>query len=284
MNIQPANIEMRPYLVTKDFSTSKEDFKLVYDHELDMLVTHPQPKNLKEYYKSENYISHNDSNKSLVDKIYQWVKRYSIRRKMALITKYSSGAKTILDIGAGTGDFLKYAKKKDWVISGVEPNLEARVRAKEKGVDLIEDMKLLPETKYNVITLWHVLEHLPNLDDQIANLCYHLEDQGLLIIAVPNFKSFDAAFYKEHWAAYDVPRHLWHFSKTSIERLFLKNGVKLIQTKPMVFDSFYVSLLSETYKTNKQSYVRPFFVGLWSNLVGLRSKEYSSHIYILKKG
>ncbi len=274
---------MKSYLKTKDYSISGEEFELVYDESLDMLVTRPQPQELDKYYLSENYISHTDASKTLIDKIYQAVKKYSLWKKVQLINKYCLEEKTLLDVGAGTGDFLLKAKNRNWKVEGVEPNNEAKMLAKEKGIDLYSGLGTLVDRKYNVITLWHVLEHLPNLDNQIKQLVSLLDENGTLIIAVPNFKSFDAEYYQKYWAAYDVPRHLWHFSKRSIEKLFSDHDMKVVKTKPMVFDAFYVSLLSEKYKTGRQNYFRAFTIGFLSNLKSLNSKEFSSHIYILKR-
>jgi len=274
---------MTPYLKTKDFSVSQEEFELHHDLDLDMLVTKPHPEKLDSYYQSDNYISHTDASTSLVDKMYQRVKKFSIRRKVKLINRHASKPKTILDFGAGTGDFLLAAKSSSWIVEGVEPNLDARNKAKEKGVHLLSNLDLLEGRKYKVITLWHVLEHVSDLENQILNLAAHLEEQGTLIIAVPNFKSYDAKHYQEHWAAYDVPRHLWHFSKTAIEKLFAKQGLILVQTKPMIFDAFYVALLSEKYKSGKLRYAKAFLIGLLSNIKALSTKEHSSLIYILKK-
>ncbi|TMM58973.1 class I SAM-dependent methyltransferase [Maribacter algarum] len=274
---------MKPFLKTKDFSISQETFELFHNPDMDMLITKPQPENLDSYYESEVYISHTDSNTSFIDKIYQRVKKYSLSKKINLIDKYSKGKKTLLDVGAGTGDFLKAAKNKGWNIEGVEPNHSAREKALDKGISLKDRIEALTGTKYDVITLWHVLEHLPDLENQILKLIWHLEENGTLIIAVPNFNSFDAKHYKEFWAAYDVPRHLWHFSRTSIEKIFAEHDFKLVKVKPMVFDSFYVSILSEKYKTGRQNIFKAFVLGLWSNLSAIRTKEYSSHIYVLQK-
>lgn len=275
---------MKPYLKTKDYSVSKEDFELHYTESLDMLETYPQPENLERYYESEDYISHTDANQTFVDRLYQIIKRYSLQKKTKLISQFLEEQRTLLDVGAGTGDFVRIAKSKNWQVDGVEPNLDARKKAAEKGLTLYEHLGLVSKQKYEVITLWHVLEHLPDLENQIAQLTMLLEQGGTLVIAVPNFKSYDANYYKEFWAAYDVPRHLWHFSKSSIESLFAKHDMKLVNIKPMVFDAFYVAMLSEKYKTGKQNLMKALLVGLRSNLQGMRSKEYSSHIYILKKG
>lgn len=274
---------MKLYLKTKDFSVTKEAFELFHDEDLDMLITKPKPNNLEKYYESEVYISHTDSKKSLVDKVYQLVKRYSLKKKVKLINSFQVSDKRLLDIGAGTADFLLAAQKAGWKTWGIEPNALAQQNAVEKGVSLLASLNDVAGQKFNVITLWHVLEHLPDLETDIEQICNLLEDDGTLIIAVPNFNSLDANYYKEHWAAFDVPRHLWHFSKTAIEKIFSKNQMRLIKTKPMLFDSFYVSLLSEKYKNGKQNYMKALYIGLKSNLKGKRTKEYSSHIYILKK-
>lgn len=274
---------MKSYLKTIDYSVTEEEFELMYDEELQMLITTPHPKNLDKYYDSQYYISHTDAKSSLFDKLYQAVKKFNIRKKARLVKKQVPNGKELLDIGAGTGDFLLALKNRNWEVNGVEPNFDARMRAQEKGVNLNIDIDSLPVKKYDVITLWHVLEHLPNLELQIKKIVSLLKNDGTLIIAVPNFKSYDANYYKEHWAAYDVPRHLWHFSKMSISKLFKKQKMEVVIIKPMVFDSFYVSLLSEKYKTGKQNYLKGFWTGLRSNMSAMSTKESSSLTYVLKK-
>lgn len=274
---------MKPFLKTEDFSVSGEAFELLHDEELDILVTRPQPENIEPYYESASYISHTDANRSLIEKLYQTVKKFSLWRKTLLINSYAKGNKTLLDVGAGTGDFLLTAEKRGWTVKGIEPSLDARLRSREKKMELLPNMESLSGDKFQIITLWHVLEHLPDLENQILKLRWHLEDEGALIIAVPNFKSYDAEHYKQFWAAYDVPRHLWHFSRDGIEKLFAKYEMKVVKTKPMWFDAFYVSLLSEKYKAGKQQFLKGFFVGLVSNFIGALTTEYSSIIYIIKK-
>lgn len=274
---------MIEYIKTKDHFNTQETFVLEYVEALDLLKTCPTPVNLDKYYAHENYISHTDNNKTFIDKIYQIVKNYSLTKKVLLINKLNVEGKRLLDIGAGTGDFLKKASQHKWGIEGVEPNQYARQKASEKKIVLQERIEELKNETFDVITLWHVLEHLPDLENQIKKINNLLKEKGYLIIAVPNYKSYDAQYYKTNWAAYDTPRHLWHFSKKSIQILFMKHHIKLIKTKPMLFDSFYVSLLSEKYKTGKNNYIKAFIIGLISNFKGLFTKEYSSHIYILQK-
>ncbi|MDC6365162.1 MULTISPECIES: class I SAM-dependent methyltransferase [Flavobacteriaceae] len=274
---------MTPFLKTKDFSVSGEPFELHQDSDLDMLVTYPQPSNIDSYYESDDYISHTDSKTSFTDKLYHLVKGFNLKNKTQISTNQLDTPKSLLDIGAGTGDFLLHAKRKGLQIKGVEPNKKARELALNKGIELESDIDSLSNAKYDVITLWHVLEHLPNLEGQIEKMVSLLQPNGVLIVAVPNFKSFDAKHYGTYWAGYDVPRHLWHFSKTSISKLFGKHNMEVTSIRPMWFDAFYVSMLSEKYKGNKFNLISAFFVGLWSNLKACFTKEHSSLIYILKK-
>lgn len=279
------NSTQNPHIKTKDFLISGETFTLIKNESGDLLQTIPVPdlEKLPGYYKSENYISHTDTKKSFTEKVYHFVKGIALKQKVSLITKLNQGSGKLLDIGSGTGDFLVKAKQKNWSVFGVEPSKDARLLSENKGIYVSEELTSIDETEFDVITLWHVLEHVPDLENYIQEISKRLKPSGTLLVAVPNFKSKDAEYYKEFWAAYDVPRHLWHFSKPGIERLFSKQHFKLIQTKPMWFDAFYVSLLSEKYKTGKSNWINAIFMGLKSNLSGLSTKEYSSHIYILKK-
>ena len=270
-------------LKCKDYTVSKEEYNLYYNEEYDMLITNPIPKNIADYYKSDNYISHTNSNKSIIDKLYKLVRSYTLKRKLKLINSFKTEQKNLLDIGAGTGDFLNICKKNNWNINGVEPSSDARKIALEKNIKLVSDIKEFKNDKYDVITMWHVLEHIIELDDYINSLEKMLKSNGILIIAVPNYKSYDANYYKNYWAAYDVPRHIWHFSKKSIQILFEKVNMKLESTMPMKFDSYYVSLLSEKYKNNKTRPISAFYRGFISNLRASKTNEYSSLIYILKK-
>ncbi|MEX0997194.1 MAG: class I SAM-dependent methyltransferase [Flavobacteriaceae bacterium] len=279
------NTPQKIHLKTKDYLVSGEEFTLDENEFGDILQTNPVPdlKKLSEYYKSENYISHTDTKKTFTEKVYHFIKKIALKQKVSLITKINNGSGKLLDIGSGTGDFLATAKQNKWTVFGVEPNQDAQSLSEKKGVRVSSELKEITETDFDVITLWHVLEHVPDLEAYIQEISKKLKPTGTLIIAVPNFKSKDAKHYKQFWAAYDVPRHLWHFSKTGIRRLFSKHHFELIKTKPMWFDAFYVSLLSEKYKTGKSSWVKAIFRGLQSNMSGLFTKEVSSHIYILKK-
>lgn len=278
------------YLTVKDYTVSNKKFDLLYHETLDMLVTFPQPKaeELAGYYESDDYISHTDSKKSGTDKLYQIVKKIALASKLKLINSFKTADKNLLDVGCGTGDFLLTCKNNGWKVTGVEPNAKARISAEDKlkresaSEIYFEINQLNIEAQFDVITLWHVLEHVPNLDIYLEALKLRLKPNGTLIVAVPNFKSYDANYYKQFWAAYDVPRHLWHFSKKSIQGLFAKQKMIVVKILPMVFDSFYVSLLSENYKNGKSNFIKAFYIGLASNIKAMGTKEYSSLIYVIK--
>ncbi|MFT5754029.1 MAG: 2-polyprenyl-3-methyl-5-hydroxy-6-metoxy-1,4-benzoquinol methylase [Flavobacterium sp.] len=280
MNFSPDAV----FIKVIDHSVSKESFDLLLDDELQLLKTFPQPSldKLPSYYESEDYISHTDSKRTLFEKLYHLVKTNALKNKVALITKENPNKGNLLDIGAGTGDFLNQAKQSGWNCIGIEPNEKAKQSAVSKGVKFSTTLEELEDNLFDVITMWHVLEHVPDLENQIKTLKRLIKPNGTIIIAVPNFKSFDANHYKSFWAAYDAPRHLWHFSKTSIHKLFSKENLNLKKVKPMWFDSFYVCLLSEKYKSGKMNFVKGFFYGFLSNCFGLFKKEFSSHTYVIK--
>jgi len=299
-----SNSKLIPYLTCKDYTVSRETFSLLKDKELEMLITLPKPslENLPKYYESEDYISHTDSDKNFIDRLYQKAKNYSIKQKIKLIRKHKTQntklqtPNSLLDIGCGTGDFLSACQNNGYTIVGVEPNKKARVLSKSKlGIltsnsenynnlhpKVYDSINVIENQQFDVITMWHVLEHVPNLEEYIKQVKELLKPNGTLFIAVPNYKSYDANHYKEFWAAFDVPRHLWHFSKKSIKVLFEKENFSIKKIMPMKLDSFYVSLLSEKYKTGKSKLIKAFFIGLLSNIKAISTKEYSSLIYIIK--
>lgn len=274
------------YITVKDHSVSSEEFQLLVNNEFGYLETSPQPssENLPEYYKSEDYISHTDNRRNLLEKVYHFVRNISLKRKLKLINLFSSEEKSLLDVGCGTGDFLQFAQKNNWTVSGIEPNEDARQISNSKTNNSVYNIEQLLEFKnrsFDVITLWHVLEHLPNLEEHISILKSLLKKKGTLIIAVPNYKSYDAKYYKNFWAAFDVPRHLWHFDQHSVSKLFSKENMTVIKTLPMKFDSYYVSLLSEKYKSGWMNIFNSFRIGFVSNVKAKRSGEYSSLIYVI---
>lgn len=277
--------KFEPYLNIKDHSISKETFTIKRCSECGLKITSPRPEDseLGRYYESEDYVSHSDTNKGLVNFVYQKVKSITLKQKEALISSFHT-TKKLLDIGCGTGDFLVYCKKQGWEVQGLEPDINARKRAIEKGLEKISDLDEfynLPENSFGIISMWHVLEHVADLNKYMANLHSILEDNGRLLIAVPNPDSPDAKKYQEFWAAYDVPRHLFHFSKKNIKELAEKHGFNLESVKPMLYDSYYVSMLSERYL--KGVIFNAAINGFLSNLKAKKTKNHSSLIYVLSK-
>lgn len=275
------------FITCKDFMVSHKAFTIVECKDCRFKFTNPRPEleNIGNYYKSTDYISHSDTKKGIVSKLYHIVRNYTLKNKLKLINKHVSRG-TILDYGCGTGSFLTVCKNNGWNAIGFEPDKDAAKIANQKGVIVFNKLNELKNhyltTGYDVITLWHVLEHVTELNETLSFLKENLKKDGALIIALPNYKSYDAEIYKEFWAAYDVPRHLYHFDQLSINNLMSKLGFFLEEIKPMPFDSFYVSLLSEKYRDNKNHYFRAFINGFLSNIKAKQSNNYSSLIYTFK--
>ena len=271
-----------------DHSTSKEKFTIVSCETCDFTFTNPRPKDnsLGEYYKSDMYISHTNNTKGLFNWMYHTVRKYAIGTKLNLL-KRTSKNKNHLDIGCGTGEFLNACKNAGYNTKGIEPSELAREQAiKNFNLSVSENTNLdqFQNNQFDSISMWHVLEHVQLLNKTIGEFNRILSKNGKVIIAVPNHKSWDAKYYREFWAGWDVPIHLWHFSKLSIEKLFLKYNFKLVEKKQMLFDSFYVSLLSEEFKTGKKNFVNGFIIGLISNVIGIFTKRgCSSIIYVFEK-
>lgn len=266
-------------LKLKDEAFTKEKFRLTTDKG-GVLKTIPRPKKLSKYYDFGGYISHQSDKKTILHSVYNLVKRQMFKTKFGLIKNHSKDINTVLDFGCGTGEFVNYLKSKEINAEGIEPNAVAFQKARHKGIKVYKNI-LEVEKKFDAITLFHVLEHVDNYNKTLEELISKLNSDGLLLIAVPNYKSYDAKYYKEKWAAWDVPRHLWHFSKKNISDLAEEHNLELIKIKPLFFDAFYISMVSESYKGN------PKILGLWrgaiSNLSALRTKEYSSHMFLLQK-
>lgn len=248
----------------------------------------PDTDSIAPYYKAEEYISHTDTSKGLINRIYKGVRKRTLRKKRKLIIRYTGKQRgTLLDVGSGTGSFINEMNQHGWRTTGLEPDEGAREVAKQQYRIALEDTSTFYKLKrdsYDAITLWHVLEHVHDLSAYVHQLKNVLTEKGKLFIAVPNYTSKDASVYKEYWAAYDVPRHLYHFSPTAMKILLEKYGLHIIEYKPMWYDSFYVSLLSSKYKSGKTNWIAACWTGIRSNLNALTDvKKCSSVIYIAEK-
>jgi 2-polyprenyl-3-methyl-5-hydroxy-6-metoxy-1,4-benzoquinol methylase len=275
----------------KDFAVSGEVFGLKKCNSCLLSITSPSPalEDLPRYYQSQQYISHTSKATSLINSIYLLVRSVTIKSKLKLITKALAPGqkKSVLDYGCGTGTFLKKCKSNGWSISGVEPAPDARKLAQQNcGQEISTSLQEIGTRQFQIITLWHVLEHIPDFNEVLNTLTQKLATDGTLIIAVPNPNSWDAKHYQDCWAGYDIPRHLWHFSQANIERLLNTHGLNLTAKIPMRFDSYYVSMLSEKYRQNKTTLTGLFkavIKGTLSNHYAKKSTEYSSLIYLAKK-
>lgn len=280
--------EFSPFISCKDYTISRETFNIVQCKSCQFKFTNPipTPEKLGDYYKSESYISHSDTKKGLIAKLYHLVRTYTLKQKLKYVSKCVSRG-TILDYGCGTGMFLEVCKQSGWNTIGVEPSKETGKILQKKNLKVYNSINELKGKnqiqKFDAITLWHVLEHVVDLKDTLSYFKEALTENGVLLIAVPNHKSYDAEYYREFWAAFDIPRHLYHFEQETVKFLLGQFNFKLIDVIPMKFDSYYVSMLSEKYRHGKNNLIGAIYRGLISNLKARSKKEYSSLIYVFKK-
>ncbi|MCF8257167.1 MAG: class I SAM-dependent methyltransferase [Flavobacteriales bacterium] len=289
-----SDTQQHPWLECVDFSVSKRPFSIMECERCGLRFTNPRPSAdaIGPYYNSPEYVSHNDTSEGLLFSLYQAVKAFTLKRKAKLLAKSTNG-RTLLDYGAGTGDFAGSVAQQGWNVMAFEPDGSARQRIKEKypNIQLQAGLNQIADASRAVITLWHVLEHVHTLQETMQHFQRILSKQGTLIIAVPNCNSYDAQHYREYWAAYDVPRHLYHFTPSDLEALMEKCGFLLVAKHPMWFDSYYVSLLSERYRDtstgtlrNLIKWLKALSTGTISNLKAITDTDRcSSIIYILKK-
>jgi len=276
------------FLTCIDHTVSRETFHIVQCQSCGFKYTNPRPEeeNLGSYYQSEEYVSHSNTKKGFINYTYQIVRKYTLLKKLQLLSNYYKTGK-LLDIGCGTGEFLNVCQQAKWDTAGIEPSADARKMAiNNYNLNVLEEseIKNLPSESFDVITMWHVLEHVPKLNERIEDLKRLIKPTGIIIIAVPNCNSLDAKIYKENWAAYDVPRHLYHFVPKDIESAFKNHDLKMFKVLPMVFDSFYVSMLSEKIKTGRTNILKSIWNGFRSNMAAIKSgKAYSSQIYLIRR-
>lgn len=271
-------------MIIKDHFLSKEDFELQETSIQGIYKTHPIPENLDRYYESTDYISHYQDEKGLKYKLYKFLQGFNLNFKRNILANELHKNANVLDYGFGAGEFLKYIED-DFTTFGFEPNKSAGEFAAKKlsKTQIIDDLNTIENESLNAITLWHVLEHIEN-QEYILNLFHSkLITNGLLVIAVPNHTSYDAKRYREFWAAYDVPRHIYHFSKSGMQKLMNNERWKIKYIKPLLLDSFYISMLSEKYKKSSLFWLKGFIFGAISNFKALKNDEFSSLIYVIEK-
>ena len=277
-------------LTCTDHYASGEKFEVVRCVHCGFLMTQnaPMEAEIGKYYETPEYISHSDTQKGLMNRVYHWVRKFMLSRKVALVKRASKlSIGTLLDYGTGTGYFANAMEQKKWIVKSIEKSPQARAFAKERfGLSVDDETKLsnYQQNTFDVVTLWHVIEHLEHLNETWETLHRILKDKGVLIVAVPNPDSYDAKKYGEWWAAYDVPRHLWHFSPSVMQQFGAKHAFVLEERYPMPFDAFYVSMLTEKYKKNSLAFLKGLWTGIWAWFSTLDKKERSSSIiYVFRK-
>jgi 2-polyprenyl-3-methyl-5-hydroxy-6-metoxy-1,4-benzoquinol methylase len=272
---------------SKDFTTTGELFHVKQCAQCGMGLTTPRPTatDASRYYKATAYISHNSKVSGLFSYIYLIIRRLTVKWKYSLVKPYLSNG-SILDFGCGTGHFLQEVARHNIPSFGVEPSEDAR-KGISNSIVTADSLAGLPNKNFSVITLWHVIEHVYALRETLSTLRERLNDNGIIFIAVPNLESYDSKYYAEHWAALDVPRHIWHFTKSCMVNLLQKEGFKVKEIKPMKLDSYYVSLLSEKYRHGGRftflGILNALRIGIKSNMLGARDTSHSSLIYIAER-
>ncbi|OUJ76238.1 methyltransferase domain-containing protein [Hymenobacter crusticola] len=280
--------DFRNKLVVEDKSVSQESFAIVQCTACGFQFTNPRPDaaSIGRYYESDEYVSHNSAAAGLINQAYKIARFFTMRRKVALLNKVARKGK-ILDYGCGTGHFLAACKANGWQVQGVEPSPRARAEATKRVGKPIEadNLGAFEPSSFDAITLWHVLEHVHDLNDTLRQLIGLLKPDGTLIIAVPNVDSPDAQHYRQDWAAYDVPRHLYHFSPKTLTQLLKKHKMQVQETLPMMLDAYYVSMLSEKNRAERgEGLLTVLRTGYHSNAqAARRDGNYSSLTYVAKR-
>ena len=275
------------HLEVKDLFLTQEPFKILECKECGLLFTTPRPNKdeIGRYYKSEEYYSHQENKVGFIPKVYEKVKSVNLKNKYGIATEGKEKGKA-LDIGCGVGDFLHTMEQHGWDCTGVEPSEDAKVIAKKriKGQLLSsEEQENLPDSSFDIITMWHVLEHVDDIGWQIQQLHRLCKPGGRIIIALPNYKSYDGQYYKAEWAAYDVPRHLNHFNKETIIKILEERGLRHVKTEKLVWDAYYISYMSEKYRKHSIPLLLGAFRGLVSNCKARKTGEWSSLVYVFER-
>jgi 2-polyprenyl-3-methyl-5-hydroxy-6-metoxy-1,4-benzoquinol methylase len=268
----------------KDHFLSNEFFSLTYDQNTTMFVTNPKPDEdkMESYYESSRYLSHQKTGNDFFSKAYFLSRQFTTSLKTRMISSLFSKPGKVLDVGSGTGELLTALKNEGWNVKGIEPNKAAKQTALDKGISHEHSLGEVEKNSLDLVVFWHSLEHLYDLNNTLNEVKKILKPTGILMVACPNHESWDAKYYGSFWAAWDVPRHLSHFSSKSLNIILKPQGFKQIRKSPLFLDAIYVSILSEKIKKNKAVFLKGLIIGLISNFAGFFTKNYSSHVYFFK--
>ncbi|PDH47073.1 MAG: methyltransferase [Bacteroidetes bacterium MED-G13] len=271
--------QQQVHIKTKDFLVSTEEFFIVKTPVSGLLKTLPSPSknNIQKYYNSDKYTSHYSEDITAFNYIYRMSRKLNFFFKRRHVNLHS--CRSLLDFGSGDGDFIHNISKSNVSVFGVEPILTTNKTNVYKKLSTLQKEGL----HFSTITAWHSLEHTQKINDTSQALVDLLEEKGRLIIAVPNYESYDALFYKSFWAGYDTPRHLWHLNQHAVVNLFTKRGLTFCYSSPMLLDAFYVSYLSELNKKSRLPILKAFFIALFSNVKAIFTNQYSSNLFVFEK-
>lgn len=273
------------HFFVKDHFLSQEVFEIKNTEWPGVKKTSPIPLYLDKYYESKNYISHYQERKTLKNRLYKFFQLFNLKYKKNILKNLVPKGSKVLDYGAGAGEFANLLQH-DFETLAFEPNNNAAFFLIKKLITgkVIQNLDEIENKSLSAITLWHVLEHIPDPKNILKVFWDKLEDGGYLVLALPNPNSLDAKIYQEYWAAWDVPRHLYHYNENGIKEI-TKDYFLLKATKPLILDAYYISWISEKYQ--KKNPIMAFIKGVWngykSNKKAKKTGEYSSKIYVLKK-
>ena len=260
----------------KDYIKSGDLFQLYKDNNSGIVWTFlDKNHNHEYYYSSEKYIPHKEK-KGFFGFLYLFVQKIMFRYKLKNLKNHINKNKIVLDYGSGDGRFAEYLNQLQIKTMTYDPLVKKLDESEPNSYQT-------PENQIDTIMMWHVIEHIPDLDSSIKAIYNSIKNKGSLVVAVPNIDSYDSKHYKECWAGFDVPRHLYHFNHESLINFIEKQGFIYNYRKPLIFDSFYVSILSEKNRNNPFGTLNGLIIGLISNLFALFSTNYSSSFYVFTK-
>jgi 2-polyprenyl-3-methyl-5-hydroxy-6-metoxy-1,4-benzoquinol methylase len=281
--------EFSHYLNVPDWLVSKENFELKKCGNCSFIFTANAPllENAGPYYESEEYVEHTDTNKGLIYGVYHQARKLMLKFKLSNIRSYSKSTK-LLDIGSGSGYFINYMKQNGYNVSGVEISDKAVALCKDKfDISVNSPTEFLAEKlpkDFDIITMWHVFEHVYSFNEYFDILHKSLKENGHVFVALPNPNCFEAKHYKNYWNGFDTPRHLWHFTPKTFKQFAEGHGFEMISMKRLPLDPFFNAMVSSSYKSGLKFLPYTFTIGLISFINGLINRDKaSSLIYILKK-